>query len=213
MPQRTAKRAPKRSAATASQPPGLRLDELDADVRAGQLGAASAALCRQCVLLKQAKAAAWPVQVLQAIAAHLSEYHYPRSWTEAFTLQAVCRCALDVASGCCTKEPASGEPRPEPCTRRFKAALQEPFWTTVHASLVASLWRALNRPGAPLLSRAIIECLRDGGVRTHGLPSACTAHCPQNMQKATRQAIRTVSAKSPLPGRLQALRQNPPGAG
>ena len=62
--------------------------------------------------------------------------------------------------------------RPKVCTRRFKEELQKPSWTTVHARLAASLWRALDQPGAHLLHQQVPERLR------HTCSPPCVPHSP-----------------------------------
>jgi len=51
--------------------------------------------------------------------------------------------------------------RPDARDRRFKEALEQPFWSTLEGELVARLWRALGRLGAPRpfrLHYKIITC-------------------------------------------------------
>ncbi len=37
-----------------------------------------------------------------------------------------------------------------PADRRFREALEAPFWTTLHSDITGRLWRALGRPSAYL---------------------------------------------------------------
>jgi len=52
-------------------------------------------------------------------------------------------------------------------SRRFKEALEQPFWSTLEGDLADRLWRALGRPGAPhpCVSK---ECNRASVAQKHG---------------------------------------------
>ena len=91
------------------------------------------------------------MQVLQACAVRLAEDRgcKPGGLTQAFLLPTVCRCALSAGqqrgrpAACmtlCSALAASG--------RRFKEALEQPFWSTLDEDLAARLWRALGQHGA-----------------------------------------------------------------
>jgi len=43
--------------------------------------------------------------------------------------------------------------------RRFKEALEAPFWTTLPSDITSRLWRALRRPGAVLRRLLVSECV------------------------------------------------------
>ncbi len=109
--------------------------------------------------------AAWSLQVLQACVVRLVSiiWSAPGGLKRAFLLPTVCRCApqlLTLESS--HADAAAGAWDPLQRDRRFKEALEQPFWSTLDGNLAARLWRVLGRPGAPLcrlvLSQTIQLC-------------------------------------------------------
>ncbi len=139
----------------------LRLDQLPAEVRAGELAPRLSPQGQRRFarrgLAAPPRGAAWSVQVIQACAVQLAaEDNYwrnPRGLTQAFLLPTVCRCAPHLSGKGSSQEPAAAVLclRPNARDRRFKEALEQPFWSKLEWDLVAGLWRALGQPGAPLL--------------------------------------------------------------
>ncbi len=94
----------------------------------------------------------WSLQVLQACVLRLAKNCWirPEALKEAFLLPTVCRRAphlstLEAATS--LQQPSLG---PDARGRRIKEALEQPFWSELEGALAARLWRALERPGAPL---------------------------------------------------------------
>jgi len=113
------------------------------------------------------------VQVLQACAAQLTKYslRWPQGSTQAFTLRTVCRRALHVdkrASTLTARVSRAG--RVPSSDRRFREALEAPFWTTLHPDVTDRLWRALGQPGArpgPLSSQCNCSAMQHGPSARH----------------------------------------------
>jgi hypothetical protein len=138
----------------AAGPPALRLDELPAEVRAGEL-----APC----LLPQGSSAlrAGTAPRLQCLVPGLC-----RSCRRArsnlpgtpFGRQEPCHRRFSCrefagAHRTLTSKASSQQQlclRPDARGRRFKVALGQPFWSTLEGDIVRRLWRALGWPGAPL---------------------------------------------------------------
>jgi len=91
----------------------------------------------------------WSLQILQACAVHLANDRgrHPRGLTEAFLLPTVCRCAPPSWRQRKRPRACSSWLTPGARGRRFKEALEQPFWSTLEDDLAARLWRALGRPG------------------------------------------------------------------
>jgi len=129
---RGAARSGAHPAAAAPRPPAPRLDELPAEV------------CRpkRCAVPDAPRGRR--AQVLQACALQLIGGS-PQGSAQALALRAVCRRAH------ARRRPA-GRPEvglmPGARRRRFKEALDAPFWRLLDPYFVRRLWRALGRPGA-----------------------------------------------------------------
>jgi hypothetical protein len=118
------------------------------------------------------RGAGQPLQVLQACALQLFKHsaHLHGGWTQAFTLQLVCRRALHVDVWTSAREARQLSWSRATSDRRFKEALEAPFWTTLRLDITGRLWRALARPGAllaPLVSECVCCALKHGPSALH----------------------------------------------
>jgi len=140
------------------------------------------------------RGAGQPLQVLQACALQLINQHSAPlhgGWTQAFTLQLVCRRALHVdLYGRALDRLGELSWLRATRDRRFKEALEAPYWTTLRSDIVRRLWRALARPGA-LLAPLVSESF--GCAVRHG-PNAL--HCSPCVGNARKRITPTVSGPS-----------------
>ncbi len=168
-------RAPPRSSRASSHPPG----------RAPRRGARKELAPRlsppgqrrqACTdLAAQPLCAARPLQVLQACADQLARSS-PRAWRQAFVLQLVCRCAPPLT--CRRSRRQELRLRPDARGRRFKEALEQPFWSTLDRTFGGVLCRALGRPGAPLPRPSVTTSKISGMQRCPRVHESAAGGCP-----------------------------------
>jgi len=188
----------------AAGPSALHLDQIPAEVHAGELAPCLSPQGRRARgPAAPPTCAARPLQVLQACAVRMACGYTTGGLAQAFLLPTVCRRAPHLPAqeaATSLQQPCLG---PGARRRRFKEALEQPFWSVLPGVLTAKLWWALGRPGAPLPLRATSVSKRFFLLPVHkqGHGRLCF---PLNRALIERQTQSGVVAPAPLGRRRHA---------